>query len=146
MNEIGQWISDDTYYVGGKVLLELGGRIILNTDADLALQDVAARVGDALGIVFGEDREGIYEETYALTTEVCDQRFSLYREEAQSMFYPGRIVLEVREWVDTRFLDLHHESEYRYLLVNIAEHVAALLRKRTGLPFIAHQPGPGVLF
>jgi hypothetical protein len=145
MKEIGTWIANDRFYVGGKILLRLKGVIVLDTDGDLSPDQVAAQIGQALGITFGKDVEGIYEETYALTAVVMNHSFAVYREEKDSVRpYAGRVVLEVREWAYKWRLGFR-EGEYVLLIVNIAEHLAALLREKTGLPFVAHRPVEGEL-
>ncbi len=139
MKNIGKWASETTFNIEEQyIFLELGGIVVLDMKTDLPLPEVAARIGQALGIVFGEDEEGIYEEIYALTSVVLDQHFAVYQEPEDSVRpYAGRIVLEVMPHTDPMWLGM---KEYKYLYVNIAEHLAALLRKKTGLPFVAHKP------
>ncbi len=79
--------------------MKLRATVVLDARMDLSLAEVAGRIGEALGIVLGEDVEGIYEELNALTAVVLGHHFAVYREPEDSIRpYAGRIVLQVKRY------------------------------------------------
>lgn len=117
---------------------KLIGAAILDTR--MALEQVAQVAGEALGIEFEEDIEGIYEEKEALITFALGHIFAIFKEDGSWSGEEGsKLVLELRGGLDPSHIGLSlEECEIVYLRVD--EYLAALLRTKTGLPFEASAP------
>ena len=138
MKPISRKVTEHITIRDASVVLELAGTVELSMPAGLPFEEVAQQIGQALGITFGKDTEGVYEEFEPLTAEALDQHFAVYREPEDSIGPgAGRILLHVMPRTDPAWMGMRN---YKYVYGNVAEHLAALLKKRTGLPFKAHPP------
>jgi len=139
MNEIGKWSSDKIYRIERRnLLLELGATVYLNEDTGNTDNQIVEEIGMALGVFFDEDSEGHFEELEAHVAIVLNQLIGVYKEPDYSPApYAGKIVLVVLPRVDPFWLGM---EEYVYLYVDVSDHLAALLRKNTGRPFVAWTP------
>lgn len=98
---------------------------------------VAEQVGIALGVVFEEDFEGLFEELNALVTEVLKITIGLHEENSKSGENKSRrIRLVPRNTFSPTYFGLDLE-QCQFARLFIAEFLAALLRSKTGLPFEA---------
>jgi hypothetical protein len=121
---------------------KLVGAAILDTK--LALEQVAQVAGEALGIKFEKDIEGIYEEKEALITFALGHILAIFEENSlQFGEERSRLILELRGGLDPIHIGLHLE-EYEIIYLRVDEYLAALLRIKTGLPFEANPPRKSV--
>jgi len=132
MNTISQWI------VKRNLVLHLGGTVCLDEELDIAFKVLVAEMEQALGIRFDEDLEGHFEELTALVAEVLGQLIGVYLEPLYSPRpYGGKLVVEIRPWTYASEIGIEEPFD---LNVDVSDHVAALLRKGTGRPFVAWVP------
>ncbi len=126
-------MTEQIALTGPLVVPEFTARIVVQTD--LSLVELAARVGQALGITFREDTEGLYEETYALVAIVMGHEVGLYEDERKRRETGIRwVALHVSPYTSPIWMGLR---EYQAVFLYVADFLAALLRKETGLPFVA---------
>jgi hypothetical protein len=106
----------------------------LETDLDLA--EVAARCGPALGVTFAEDTWSD-DGTDGLVAIALGHTFVLYVEESHVPEAPLRtIVLNLHRQTSLNWLGLDLD-QCQDVFLYIGDFVTALLRKETGLPFVA---------
>lgn len=118
---------------GPLVIPELTARVVLATDLDLSA--AAVQVGQALGVTFKEDTEGLYEETYALVAIAMGHVFGLHEDKRKFRETGTRwLTLHVSPYTSPAWMGL---SEYQAVFLYIADFLTALLRKETGLDFVA---------
>ena len=110
--------------------LSISGRLFFPDSQMLSVEEVATRVGDALGIVFREDTDGILEELEGFVSDLflCSQILLFRENEFGPDHLVDRIILEMGGGRDK-----HTDYKDVVVVINISEQIARYLTSRTGL-------------
>jgi hypothetical protein len=118
------------------IIPELIARIVLQTD--LTLQEVTNQVSLALGIIFHNDTEGLYEEIDAQVAYTIGHIFGIY-EKKKNIGKQCMIFLELRPNLYPTDLGLEL-NECTVVDLDIDNYLALFLQTKTGLPFETVRP------
>lgn len=120
------------------IIPELVASLLLNTD--LEIQEVAEQIGQALDITFKQDTEGLYEEIEALVAYPMGHILAIYINDKNSnKQFKSQIYLDLVPGFYPADINLKLD-DCKIIYLYIADYLAALLNRETGLYFEALPP------